>query len=117
VQVEDVTGDGVKDVLTLDYQDGSAGCGTYRLFGGSRFRELWVKYFCGDWGAARLVDGALVEWRAVDASKTKASRDYIHCCWAVWTRATLRWRDGTMRITSSNGPPPPGRWRERPLGT
>src|SRR5438034_11202936 len=39
VQVADVTGDGVKDVLVLDYQGGSGGCGIYRLFGGPGFDE------------------------------------------------------------------------------
>jgi hypothetical protein len=117
LQAVDISGDGVKDVLALDYTDGSGGCGSYRLYGGSPFRELWVREMCADTGMARIDGGALVAWTAVDSSKDPASHDAIHCCWTVWRRTEWRWRDDRLaRARTTTGPAPPDAWRERPLG-
>jgi hypothetical protein len=56
VQVTDITGDGVKDILVLNYWGGSGGCGAYTLFGGSRFKVLWKRgTWCTDDQIARFV--------------------------------------------------------------
>jgi hypothetical protein len=115
-QFADITGDGVKDVLVLDYGDGSGGCGIYRLYGGARFHELWVRLACADVAITRLLGGALVAWKAVYSSQTAATRGQIHCCWSIWRRTEWRWRGGRLvRVRSSLGAPPPLRWRDRLL--
>jgi hypothetical protein len=116
VQVADVTGDGIRDVLALDYQDGSGGCGIYRLYGGPRFRELWVRFECADIGVVRLQARALVLWAAVLSSKTRASGGSPHCCWRTWRRTQWRWRGGHLqRARSWLGPPPPPSYQVRLL--
>jgi hypothetical protein len=65
VQVAEMTGDGVKDVLVLDYWGGSGACGRYTLFAGPRLEAVWRQQDCADWGISRLTRGALVTWRAV----------------------------------------------------
>jgi hypothetical protein len=113
VEVGDISGDGVKDVLVLDFQGGSGACGVYRLFGGPWFGELWRRSDCADTGIVRLAGGALVAWRAVLSSQTSATRGQIHCCWAAWRRTEWRWRAGKLvRVRSSIGRPPPARWRK-----
>lgn len=112
VQVADISGDGVKDILVLDYWDGSGACGEYRLFVGPRFRSVWRKQDCADTGIARFLSGFLVTWTVVGSSKTQASRGDIHCCWSRWRRTAWTFRSGhVVRVRSSVGPPPPERWR------
>jgi hypothetical protein len=116
VQVADLTGDGVRDVLTLDYQGGTGVCGTYRLYGGRRFRELWVRAECADIGIVKLAGGALVLWNAVLASKTRDSNGSPHCCWRTWRRTVWRWDGGRLRVgQSSLAPPPSASYRGRVL--
>ena len=112
IQTADVTDDGLKDVLVINYHGGSGGCGRYILFGGDRFRVLWRRWECADNGIVRLLGGALVLWNAVFSSQTEATRGGIHCCWAVWRRTEWRWRDGRLvRARSTLGDPPRLRWR------
>jgi hypothetical protein len=112
VQVAEVTGDQVKDVLVLDYWDGSAACGEYTLFAGPRLEAVWHRRDCADWGITRLSHGALITWRAVWSSQTKATRGGIHCCWSIWRRTRWQWRAGRLvRGRSTLGPPPPSAWR------
>jgi hypothetical protein len=116
VQVADITGDGVKDVLVLDYRGGSAGCGIYRLFAGPGFDERWVRRACLDWGIARLAGRALVAWSALFSSQTAATKGDIHCCWRKWRRTEWRWRsDKLVKARSTVGPPPSESWRVRLL--
>ena len=117
MQFTDITADRVKDILVLDYWDGSGGCGAYTLFGGSRFKVLWRRAtWCADTEIARFVGSALVTWSAVLSSQTAATRGGIHCCWATWRRTEWRWRRGRLlRARSTLGPPPPLRWRVRLL--
>jgi hypothetical protein len=112
VQVADVTGDGVKDVLVLDYWDGSGACGEYSFFASTGFSRIWRNQECADTGIARLFQGALVTWTAVGSSKTTASGAGIHCCWSKWRRTEWRLDRGRLvRTRSSIGRPPPARWR------
>jgi hypothetical protein len=116
VQVADITGDGVRDVLTFDYQGGTGVCGTYRLYGGLRFRELWVRAACADSGFVKLANRTLVLSKAVLASKTRASNGSPHCCWRTWRRTTWRWDGNRLRLARSwLGPPPPPSYQERVL--
>ncbi|HEY3922665.1 MAG TPA: hypothetical protein VGL76_11215 [Gaiellaceae bacterium] len=101
VQAADVTGDGVRDLLVLNYQDGSAACGGYRLYGGPDFHELWVRHECADTGVVRILHGDLIAWTAVLSSKTAASGTYPHCCWRSWRQTTWQWQDGRLRATSN----------------
>lgn len=112
VQVAEVTGDRVKDVLVLDYWDGSGACGEYTLLAGPRLEAVWRRRDCADVGIARLSRGALVTWRAVASSKTRASGRGIHCCWSIWRRTRWEWRaDRLVRGRSSLGPSPSAAWR------
>jgi len=116
VQVADVTGDGIKDVLVLDYWDGSGACGKYWLFAGPRFGAAWHRQDCADTGIARLLRGELVTWRAVASSQTAATRGGIHCCWSIWRRTRWQWHAGKIvRGRSTLGPPPPASWLVRLL--
>jgi hypothetical protein len=110
IQVADITGDGVRDVLALNYGDGSGACGVYRLYGGPRLRELWIRFECADSGVVRLQARALVLWAAVLSSKTRASGGSPHCCWRIWRRTEWRWQGGHLRRwrTWLGPPPPPG---------
>jgi hypothetical protein len=115
-QVGEATGDQIKDVLVLDYYDGSGGCGEYRLFGGPQLAMIWRRFDCADTGIARLWRGALTTWVAVGSSKTAASKGGIHCCWSVWRRTQWRWHSGRLvRGSSVLGPPPSASWRVRLL--
>jgi hypothetical protein len=115
-QVAEVTGDQIKDVLVLDYWDGSGACGEYRLFGGPQLAMVWRRYECADTGIARLWRGSLTTWVAVASSKTAASRGGIHCCWSVWRRTMWQWHSGKLvRGTSVLGPPPRTSWLVRLL--
>jgi hypothetical protein len=100
VLTQDITGDGVRDVLALDYQDGSGGCGTYHVYGGPHFGKLWTHTACIDTGFARMLDHALVTWFAVPSSKTRDSRSSVHCCWRLWRRSEWRWQNGGLRLAS-----------------
>jgi hypothetical protein len=113
IQFTDITGDGVNEILVLDYWGGSGGCGAYTLFGGSRFSALWRRgTWCADDQIARFVGSALVTWSAVLSSQTPATRGSIHCCYATWRRTEWRWRAGRLtRAGSTLGPPPQLRWR------
>jgi hypothetical protein len=112
VQVADVSGDGVKDVLVLDYWDGSGACGEYSFFASPSFARVWHMQQCADIAITRLVGSALVTWTVVGSSKTKASGTYIHCCWTKWRRTEWRVRHGRLvRARFVVGPPPPERWR------
>ena len=109
VTPRDFTGHGVKEVLVLDYTDGSGGCGTWRLYGGRRLRELWVQWGCADWKRVRLEADGLHAWDAIGTSKTKASGTYIHCCWSRWRETRWGW-SGTFvrtRVTVVTNPPQP----------
>jgi hypothetical protein len=116
VQVADITGDGVRDVLAFDYQGGTGVCGTYRLYGGPRFRELWVRAECADSGFVKLANRTLVLSKAVLASKTSVSNGSPHCCWRTWRRTAWRWDGGRLRQARSwlGSPPRPG-YQERVL--
>ena len=103
----DITGDGIRDVLSLKYVDGSGGCGTYRLYGGPRLKELWVQQACADDKFVTLEHGALVSWTAVPSSQTRATRGAIHCCWRIWRRTVWRWTGTEIEVRSRTVGPAP----------
>jgi len=106
----DVTGDGRRDVLVFQDQDGSGGCGVWRLFAdaGGRLRELWVRRGCADTLAVTLTRGALVTYDAVFGSKDPKTDGYVHCCRRVWRRTSRSWRGPSpAEARTWTGPPPP----------
>jgi hypothetical protein len=115
IQAVDITGDGVHDLLVLNYRDGSGACGTYRLYAGPEFRELWVRSECADTGVVRIVHGDLIAWTAVLTSKTASSGTYPHCCWRIWRKTSWRWAEGRLRIAATRLTQPPTSWQERLL--
>ena len=116
VQVADVTRDGTRDVLVLSYQDGTGACGSYRLYAGPQFREVWIRSMCADTGIARLSHGTLIASTAILSSKTRASGGSPHCCWARWRRTTWVWTNGRLRRRASAvAPAPPARYTSRLL--
>jgi len=93
LQARDITGDGIRELLTRAVRGGSA---VYRLYGGPGFRELWVRAQPTKTGRTQLASGGLVAWQAVTPRK--------------WRRAVWRWRGGRLRLVGSSlGAPPPAR--------
>jgi hypothetical protein len=116
VQVGDTPVAGVRELLVLDYQDGSGACGTYRMYGGPSLREVWVRAACADTRLARLHADALDVWSAVLTSKTHASGSSPHCCWRVWGHEVLRWNGRKMRVVRRElGSAPAPSYQERLL--
>lgn len=116
VQAADITGDGIRSLLVLNYQDGSGGCGTYRLYGGPSVHEAWVRRECADTGIVRILHGNLVAWTAVPSSKTPASGNYQHCCWRHWRQTSWQWQNGRLEATSTKpAPAPPESYQVRLL--
>jgi hypothetical protein len=116
VQVGAVRFRGVRELLALDYQDGTGACGTYRLYGGPRLREIWVRSACADTRVARLRGDVLIVWSAVLRTKTRASGGSPHCCWRVWRHRAMQWNGREMRVVRSGfGSAPAPSYRERLL--
>jgi hypothetical protein len=116
VQVSSVPVGGVRELLMLDYQDGTGACGTYRLYAGPALRVAWGRGACADTAVARLNGDALIVWSAVLDTKTPWSGSSPHCCWRVWRRTELRWNGRSMRRDRmSLGPAPPPKYRDRLL--
>lgn len=107
VTIQDVTGDGVRDALVVDYIGGSGGCGDYRLYAGPRFRPLWrLRTVCEDTTRVHLRPRGIADWTAIDSSHYGSS---IHCCWRRWTHREWRWEHGRLRLvrkTVTIHPPP-----------
>jgi hypothetical protein len=104
----DVTGDGRHDVLLFQDQDGSGGCGVWRLLADARgrVRQLWARRGCADDAAVTIENGRLLSYQGV--VKDPKSGTYVHCCWSVWRRTARRWA-GTVPLPSEARlvPPPP----------
>jgi len=96
VKIRDVTGDGVRDALVVNYIGGSAGCEGYRLYAGSHLRPLWrLRTVCEDTTRVRLLPHGIADWTAIDSSHHTSS---IHCCWRRWTHREWRWEHGRLRL-------------------
>jgi hypothetical protein len=111
VKTGDVTGDGRRDVLVFQDQDGSGGCGVWRLFAdaGGRVRELSVRRGCTDTTWVTLEGPTLVDYEAVGSSKDPKTGTYIHCCWLRWTRVAFAWRGTSRSVVSRTVGPAPQR--------
>jgi hypothetical protein len=109
VKVRDVTGDGVRDALVVNYIGGSGGCGGYRLYAGPHLRPLWrLQAVCEDTARVRLHRHGIDAWTAIDSSHYTSS---IHCCWRRWTHREWRWEHGRLRLARrsvTTHPPPVG---------
>jgi hypothetical protein len=107
VRVRDVTGDGIRDILAIDYIGGSAACETYRLYGGPQLRWVWLlRNVCEDTTRVRLRPRGIDAWTAIDSSHYTSS---IHCCWGRWSHVQRRWEHGRLRAvrrTVTTHPPP-----------
>jgi len=96
IELKDVTGDGIRDVLVLNYIDGSGGCGGYRFYAGPRLRPLWrLRNECEDTTRVRLRPHGIDSWNAVESSHYTSS---IHCCYHRWTHREWRWKEGRLRL-------------------
>jgi len=96
VKIGDVTGDGVRDALVVNYIGGSGGCGGYRLYGGPHLRPLWrLRTVCEDTTRVHLLPHGIADWTALDGSHYTTS---IHCCWCRWTHREWRWKHGRLRL-------------------
>jgi hypothetical protein len=107
VKIRDVTGDGVRDALVVNYIGGSAECEGCRLHAGPHLRPLWrLRTVCEDTTRVRLLRHGIADWTAIDGSHHTSS---IHCCWRRWTHRVWDWEHGRLRLvrrTVTAHPPP-----------
>jgi hypothetical protein len=96
VDLRDVTGDGIKDVLVTNYIGGSGGWAGYRLYAGPHLKPLWrLRGVSGDMARVHLLAHGIADWTAIDGSHHTTS---IHCCWRRWTHREWRWKNGRLRL-------------------
>jgi hypothetical protein len=109
----DATADGHPDVLIFEDQDGSAGCGIYRLLGTShkRVRTLFARTQCLDQGTITLAHATLVVTEGF--KKDPGTADQIHCCYLFVRRSVIRWHDGVRRVQTSVHRNQPTHWPPR----
>jgi hypothetical protein len=99
VGAEDLTGDGIDDILTFEQTGGSGACGTYRVMGpapGSA-SELLRRRTCD--AQIEIVDGAMRLREAVYAPEDP------HCCPSAYRVTVLEWDGRAFAPTSSETTP------------
>jgi hypothetical protein len=96
---DDVTGDGLPELLTLEEQGGSGSCGTWRVISPSAAGadELLRSSTCDT--ELRLTDGTLQRREAVFAPGDP------HCCPSAYRTTTYEWDGSRFRRTSSSTEP------------